>query len=145
MEGSTEVRPLITSYHPPVSYGSPPVGLMLNKFAGKNFVCHVCACVRAHVYVRVYACVCVCALVYVRSCVCARVYVCMCMRVCVCVYVCMRITLCVYIYIYIHIFVVIHYLLVYHSILTTAKELLHTVPEHRTKLPSLSVHPQRSV
>ena len=45
MQGSTAVRPLITSCHSPLSYGSPAVDLMLNKFAGNNFKYCVCACV----------------------------------------------------------------------------------------------------
>ena len=67
MQGTREVRPLTASYHSPLSYGSAPVDLMLNKFAGKALCCIVCMCVC--VFVRMHGCTCVP--------VCVHVYVCM--------------------------------------------------------------------
>ena len=51
MQGTSGVRPLTTLYHSPLSYGSSPVDLMLNKFSGKTLC--VCVCVRACVRVCV--------------------------------------------------------------------------------------------
>ena len=77
MQGTREVRPLTASYHSPLSYGSAPVDLMLNKFAGKALCCVcvcMCVCLRACMDVHVYMCVCACVCMYV--CMYVRMYVC---------------------------------------------------------------------
>ena len=102
MQGTREVRPLTASYHSPLSYGSAPVDLMLNKFAGKALCC-VCVCVCAHAWMYMCACVCVCVCV----CVFARMHGCTCVPVCVCVCVreCVRACMCMYVCIYVCMYV----------------------------------------
>ena len=88
MQGTSGVRPLTTLYHSPLSYGSSPVDLMLNKFSGKTCVC-ACVCefgeththIHSITHAQTHALVCVlcmCVCIYLCACVCTykHTYIC---------------------------------------------------------------------